>query len=253
MAVHLDVDDPRYSEAAAEMLRRHDRAEPEANITSAVRNFLTLTGLARDEEIVEEQAPAQGSHSAVDLTALDTFIEVKRRIGTTGGFNPNPEHVAQLDDYLDQSEQAGHRSRMGILTDGKYWLLRWPRRRPRPDGPAVWLHPRKQGSLAGPPRMAAGPGARLQREHPPARPRERRGALQPQESALRKGHYPPAGAVPAAQGQRDGAGEAAAVGQPAAGGAGGSGGHAAGAGRPVRAAYLPDGRDRPGGAGDVRH
>ena len=126
MDKHLDVNDPRYAAAAAEMLRRYDRAEPEANITSAVRNFLTLTGLAQDDEIDEEQAPAQGSRSAVDLTALDTFIEVKRRIGTTGGFNPNPAHVAQLDDYLAQSERDGKRSRMGILTDGKYWLLRWP-------------------------------------------------------------------------------------------------------------------------------
>ncbi len=126
MDKHLDVNDPRYAAAAAEILRRYDRAEPEANITSAVRNFLTLTELAQDDEIGEEQAPAQGSRSAVDLTALDTFIEVKRRLGTAGGFNPNPAHVAQLDSYLAQSEQAGHRSRMGILTDGKYWLLRWP-------------------------------------------------------------------------------------------------------------------------------
>ena len=126
MDKHLDVNDPRYAAAAAEMLRRYDRAEPEANITSAVRNFLTLTALAQDDEIDEEQAPAQGSRSAVDLTALDTFIEVKRRLGTTGGFNPNPDHVAQLDDYLAQSERDGKRSRMGILTDGKYWLLRWP-------------------------------------------------------------------------------------------------------------------------------
>ena len=126
MPVHIDDQDPRYAAAAAEMLRRHDRAEPEANITSAVRSFLTLTGLVKENEIIAEQAPARGSQSAVDLTALDTFIEVKRRLGTAGGFNPNPDHVAQLDDYLAQSEQSGKRSRMGILTDGKYWLLRWP-------------------------------------------------------------------------------------------------------------------------------
>ena len=61
------------------------------------------------------------------LTALDTFIESKRRIGTaTGGFNPNPQNVAQLDDYLRQSRDAGKGVRTGILTDGKYWLLRWP-------------------------------------------------------------------------------------------------------------------------------
>ena len=125
MSVHIDTNDPTYKQAAAEILRRHDNGEPEANITSAVRNFLTVTGLIKDEEIVEENPPAQGSRRAVDLTALDTFIEFKRRIGTTGGFNPDPQNVQQLDDYLAQSEKQG-RVRMGILTDGKYWLLRWP-------------------------------------------------------------------------------------------------------------------------------
>ena len=81
--------------------------------------------MASGEEMVEENPPAQGSHRAVDLTALDTFIEFKRRIGTAGGFNPNAEYVQQLDDYLEQSEKQG-RIRMGILTDGKRWLLRWP-------------------------------------------------------------------------------------------------------------------------------
>ena len=125
MAEHLDLDDPKYRSAAAEILRRHDNFEAEANITSTVRTFLTLTGLAKSEEIVEENPPSDTSRRAVDLTALDTFIEVKRRIGTTGGLNPNPDYVAQLDDYLAQSEKQG-RVRMGVLTDGKYWLLRWP-------------------------------------------------------------------------------------------------------------------------------
>ena len=125
MPVHIDYNDPRYAESAAEILRRHDNAEPEANITSAVRDFLIATGLARPTEIVEENPPAQGSRRAVDLTALDTFIEFKRRIGTTGGLDPNPDYVQQIDDYLSQSEKQG-RLRMGILTDGKYWLLRWP-------------------------------------------------------------------------------------------------------------------------------
>ena len=87
--------------------------------------FLILAGLVRGDEIVEENPPAQGSRRAVDLAALDTFIEFKRRIGTAGGFNPNPEYVGQLDDYLKQSQAQG-RIRMGILTDGKRWLLRWP-------------------------------------------------------------------------------------------------------------------------------
>ena len=125
MPVHIDYNDPRYADYAAEILRRHDNAEPEANITSAVRDFLIVTGLAGPSEIVEENPPAQGSRRAVDLTALDTFIESKRRIGSTGGLDPNPEHVEQLDDYLAQSEKQG-RVRMGILTDGRHWLLRWP-------------------------------------------------------------------------------------------------------------------------------
>ena len=90
-----------------------------------MRDFLIVTGLVRADEIVEENPPAQGSRRAVDLAALDTFIEFKRRIGTAGGFNPNAEYVQQLDDYLEQSEEQG-RVRMGILTDGKRWLLRWP-------------------------------------------------------------------------------------------------------------------------------
>ena len=125
MPLHIEYNDPRYADYAAEILRRHDNAEPEANITSAVRDFLIATGLAAPSEIVEENPPAQGSRRAVDLTALDTFIEFKRRIGSTGGLDPNPDYVQQLDDYLAQSEKQG-RVRMGILTDGRHWLLRWP-------------------------------------------------------------------------------------------------------------------------------
>ena len=125
MPTHLDYDDPRYAEAAREILRRHEAYEAEANITSAVRDFLVATELVKSEEIVEEVSPALGSRRAVDLAALDTFIEFKRRIGSKSGFDPNPEFVEQLDDYVAQS-QGGGRVRVGIHTDGKYWLLRWP-------------------------------------------------------------------------------------------------------------------------------
>ena len=126
MSTHLDVSDRRYAESAAAILRRHDNFEAEANITTAVRDFLILTGLAESDEIIEENPPSDGSRRAVDLTALDTFIEFKRRIGTTGGFNPDPAHVEQLDEYLELSRSAGKGVRTGILTDGRYWLLRWP-------------------------------------------------------------------------------------------------------------------------------
>ena len=131
MAPHIDYNDPACIEAAVEMLRRHDLGEPEANITSAVRDFLIATRLARSDEIVEENPPSDTSRRAVDLTALDTFVEVKRR---TGGLEPNPKYVEQLDDYLEQSQRQG-RVRMGILTDGRHWLLRWPDAGPVRAGP----------------------------------------------------------------------------------------------------------------------
>ncbi|MYB50449.1 MAG: SAM-dependent DNA methyltransferase [Dehalococcoidia bacterium] len=122
---NITADDPRGAQAAVEILRRHRDGALEANITSAVRNFLTITGLVQDDEVVEEAPPAEGSRQAVDLTALDTFVEFKRRIGTASGGAPHPEYVDQLDDYLAQSAKQG-RVRMGVLTDGKHWLLRWP-------------------------------------------------------------------------------------------------------------------------------
>ena len=119
----LSYDNEVCEGAAAEILRRHEGGEVEANITSAVRDFLVATGLAKVEEMVEENPPSEGSRRAVDLTALDTFIEFKRRIGN--GIEPIVEYVEQLDDYLGASASARNGVRMGILTDGKHWVLRW--------------------------------------------------------------------------------------------------------------------------------
>ena len=58
MPLHIDYNDPRYADSAAEILRRHDNAEPEANITSAVRDFLIATRLAGPSEIVDESPRA---------------------------------------------------------------------------------------------------------------------------------------------------------------------------------------------------
>ena len=127
MTGQIDPNDSRYVKAAERILQRHEANQPEANITSAIRDFLILTGLASSEQIVEENPPSpDGSRRAVDLTALDTFVEVKRRIGTVGGFQPNPQYVQQIDDYLTESGNTGKGVRTGILTDGRYWLLRWP-------------------------------------------------------------------------------------------------------------------------------
>ena len=53
MPEHIDYNDPRYAGSAAEILRRHDNGEPEANVTSAVRDFLVLTGLVVPGEVSE--------------------------------------------------------------------------------------------------------------------------------------------------------------------------------------------------------
>ena len=122
-----DINDPRFKELAGAILLRYERGEAEANITSAVRDFLIATELAKSNEMVEENPPSDTSRRAVDLTALDTFMEMKRRVSNMqAGFDPDPEYVNQLDDYLELSATQGKGVRTGILTDGKQWLLRWP-------------------------------------------------------------------------------------------------------------------------------
>ena len=91
LAIHIDIGNPKYRNAAEQLLRRRDTFEPEANITNAVRDFLILTGLARSEE----NPPSEASRRAVDLTALDTFIEFKRRIGTAPDGEPDPENLSR--------------------------------------------------------------------------------------------------------------------------------------------------------------
>ncbi len=75
---HINLNDIRYRDAAAEILSRHDAAQPEANITSAVRDFLIMTNLAQSEEIVEENPPSDNSRRAVDLTALEPVYNLFR-------------------------------------------------------------------------------------------------------------------------------------------------------------------------------
>ena len=218
MTEHLDYNDPACKEAAAELLRRHDLGEPEANITSAVRDFLIATRLARSDEIVEENPPAQGSRRAVDLAALDTFIESKRRIGSTGGLDPNPDYVDQLDDYLAQSQKQG-RVRMGVLTDGRHWLLRWPNAGPvraappyafTLDDPDRWfnLHEWLRDH------------ALSAEEDKQAHPQDRLRALRPRQPLLPARHSRPQGPVRRVRRIQHHQGQAAALGGPAHGGPG---------------------------------
>ena len=111
----VDPDSPRLRESARLMLRRHEEVAPEADVRSAIADFLVTTGLAARDEIRMEQ-------DRIDLQTGDFVIEVKKRIGT--GINPNPKWVSQLDGYLRERAQAGERERLGVLTDGRYWILR---------------------------------------------------------------------------------------------------------------------------------
>ena len=123
MAAAIHYGDPRYPALAGVILHRHEGGDAEANITSAVRDFLIATGLATAEENVEEVHPGDAGRQAVDLTAHDTYIEFTRR---TGYPQPERKWVEQLAGYLEVSQEAGRGVRMGVLTDGRHWFLRWP-------------------------------------------------------------------------------------------------------------------------------
>lgn len=56
---HIDPSDPKYAISAGGILDRHNRNEPEANITSAARDFLILTGLAQAVEAAAAGATKQ--------------------------------------------------------------------------------------------------------------------------------------------------------------------------------------------------
>lgn len=111
----VDPDSPQLRESARLMLQRHEEVAPEADVRSAIANFLVTAGLAARDDIRLEK-------DRIDLQTGDFVIEVKKRIGN--GINPNPKSVEQLDGYLRERVKAGESERLGVLTDGRYWILR---------------------------------------------------------------------------------------------------------------------------------
>lgn len=119
----LAADDPRFAELAQQLLHWHGTSAHEDNVRSAVRSFLVETGLTEFYEIESEASPnpQRIKRRRVDLVLADAFIEVKTRIGTAAdAATPFPDHVAQLDGYLDSSPDVN----LGVLTDGRHWLRR---------------------------------------------------------------------------------------------------------------------------------
>lgn len=121
---HFDPDGDDFRQAVALLVRRHDEAgrgaATEADISRAIVRFFDVTGLGELDEVRLE-------HDRNDLRTGDVLIEVKRRIGTSVEHKPDPKNVEQLDRYLAERIAAGDPERIGILTDGRYWLLRHPR------------------------------------------------------------------------------------------------------------------------------
>ena len=111
----IDPDSAALRDSARLMLRRHEEVASEADVRSAIRDFLVTSGLAVPDEIRMEE-------NRIDLQTGDFVIEVKKRIGN--GISPNPKWVDQLDGYLRERVNAGECERLGVLTDGRYWILR---------------------------------------------------------------------------------------------------------------------------------
>lgn len=113
-------------ESAERLLDLHRRAgnvpegqqANEAEVVDGIIDLLVTSGLT-DRTRVRREA------DRVDIRTDDLIIEVKKRIGI--GTQPDSEHVAQLDRYLRRARESSEQVRLGILTDGKYWLLRTPK------------------------------------------------------------------------------------------------------------------------------
>ena len=116
-ANHFDPDGSGFRDVVQLMIDRHAEGASEADVRAAIGAFLTFTGLATESDLQRER-------DRIDLQSSHMIIETKRRIGTQPGFVPSPANVEQLDRYMRSSIATGHPRRLGILSDGRYWLLR---------------------------------------------------------------------------------------------------------------------------------
>ena len=94
-----------YAQLAAEILRRRNQGDSEADIRSAVRDFIIQSGLVAASDVTQEEFPTLAASGRVDLVARDVFFEFKRNLYT--GAQIAPEYIRQLDDYLTDALTAG--------------------------------------------------------------------------------------------------------------------------------------------------
>ena len=89
----------------------------ESDIRRKIGNLLVAARLVTEEDLVLEA-------NRTDLATPRLIMEVKRRIGR--GIEPNPKHLGQLDGYLKSAGERDEPMRLGVLSDGKHWVLRLP-------------------------------------------------------------------------------------------------------------------------------
>ena len=115
--------DSTFTDLARRLLDRYDLQEHEDNTRYAIRDFLVGTEMCGDYEITSGAAPQMLPRKRADLKLPGVFVEVKPRIGTAArAEEPARAHVSHLDTYVDNDPTVG----LGVLSDGKHWLLRSP-------------------------------------------------------------------------------------------------------------------------------
>ena len=125
----------------------HQRGGSEADVVSAVRDFLTHCGLVDGSGARQGARPSDTAAGRVDLVAGGVFFEVKQRV-SAAGFPPDHGHVEQLRGYLTDAAAAG-KPRRGVLTDGKYWLRVWPGMGQPSSDPQSWFELEEGGQGVG--------------------------------------------------------------------------------------------------------
>ncbi len=109
-------------EALGRVIERQKGGASENDIRYAFMTFMQVAGVAGHDDMKTEAPPGVGNSGRMDLYVHNTCIEFKTNILKYG--TPDPEYVAQLDNYIDNLLKAGTGVRNGILTDGVHYFLR---------------------------------------------------------------------------------------------------------------------------------
>ena len=112
----------KEQEAFNLVIERYRTGASENDIRAAFQDFMQTARIATLAEMKTEAPPGAGHAGRMDLYVHNTCIEFKTDILRSGA--PNPEHVAQLDGYIESLLKAGTGVQNGILTDGVHYFLR---------------------------------------------------------------------------------------------------------------------------------